>query len=252
MSCVTNCYAPVVLRDYLYTSSWELLHRRSYSGFHGVHTLHASNQFEAFNIDFHSRLGSAMQTINLYAAYQGHGTIQWIGDIGVTNCKAGCHSTGNAFDLTALELYNSNFDMNASWRSGQSLAQRRGYLAIWTGLRIYCKTVLTNTYDVHHRNHIHVDNDGNHFAPPPIRTTVRTDITFIQTSCNLLNNTNLSVDGIWGPLTTQAYNNLLDQLGMSCLSPTTNYWHARVLLILLMRHGFASAPVGLYRYPFCN
>ncbi len=50
---------------------------------------------------------------------------------------------------------------------------------------------------------------------------------FIQSSCNLLNNAQLSIDGVWGLLTTAAYNNLLSRLGLTCASPTTNYWHAR-------------------------
>lgn len=62
----------------------------------------------------------------------------------------------------------------------------------------------------------------------------------------------LLIDGVWGSATTQAYDNLLEALNMACLSPKTNYWHARTFLILLMRHGFASESAGEYTYPYCD
>ena len=188
--------------------------------------------------------------INHYASNDGHGSIQWIGTAGARVCKTLCHSSGNAFDLTVLSFGNTYFDMNVSWRDPQSLTQHRGYLGIWAGLRVYCKTVLTHTY-LGHTDHIHSDHGANNLLPPAIRTDTETDTELIQSTCNLLNNAQLSVDGDWGPLTTQAYNNLLSRLGLTCVSPTTNYWHARTLLILIMRHGFASRLAGHYTYPYC-
>ena len=252
MTCLTDCNAPVVGRNYLYTSNWELRHRIGWSGLYGIHN---NADTQNFNSSFHSRLGSAMWIINHYASNDGHGSIQWIGNVGAqawlneNQCKPGCHSSGDALDITALNFDNTNFDMNVSWRSDQSLVQQRGYLAIWAGLRVYCKTVLGHEYQ-DHDDHFHVDHGANNLLPPAIRTNT-TDTTLIQSSCNLLNNAQLSVDGQWGPLTTTAYNNLLNQLSLSCASPTTNYWHARTLLILIMRHGFASRLAGHYTYPYC-
>ena len=85
-----------------------------------------------------------------------------------------------ALDITALEFSNTSFDMYNAWRSNQPMDQQRGYLAIWAGLRIYCKTVLTNTFNSAHHDHIHADNDANGVsAPPAIRTTAHTDTAFV-------------------------------------------------------------------------
>lgn len=251
MACLTDCHAPMITRDYLYRSSWDLRNRAGWSGQYGVHGSAAAAQ--RFNAAFHRQVGRAINTINTYAHYAGYGSIQWIGNVGAAVCKPGCHSSGRALDVTAMSFDSSSFDLNVAWRSSQSIAQQRGYLAIWAGLRIYCKTVLTNSYNSAHRDHIHIDNDGNGgSAPPAIRTSARTDTTLIQTACKLLDGATLSVDGIWGPATTRAYDNLLDRLNMNCLSPKTNYWHARTLLILITRHGFASRSAGTYRYLHCR
>ena len=249
MTCPTNCSSPTTGYNYLYTANWELRHRIGWSGIHGAHGKTPDTQ--NFNSSFHSRLGSAMWIIDHYASNEGIGNIQWIGNVGAGVCKTGCHSSGSALDVTAVKFGNINFDMNVSWRSNQSLAQQRGYLAIWAGLRVYCKTVLTNAYNSAHQNHIHIDNDADNLTPPAIRTSSTTDIKLIQTACNLLNNARLTVDGNWGLTTTQAYNNLLAQLGLTCASPTTNYWHAKILLLLIIRHGFASELAGHYTYPYC-
>ena len=249
MTCPTNCSASTMGYNYLYSANWELRHRVGWSGIFGLHGYTSDTQY--FNSRFHSRLGSVFWMIDRYASRNGLGNIQWIGNVGARVCKTGCHSSGNALDITALSLTNTFFDMNVSWRSGQALAQQRGYLAIWAGLSVYCKTVLTNAYNSAHRNHIHVDHDANNQIPPPIRTYATTDTKLIQIACNLLHNKNLVVDGQWGSLTIDAYNSMLSQLGLACTSPTTNYWHARALLILIMRHGFASRLAGYYTYSYC-
>ena len=251
MACITDCDAPTVTRDYIQYSSWELRYRTGFSGLYGVHP--ANRRSEEFNAAFHQALGNAMYYIYYYGYSARHGQLDWIGEVGAQVCKSGCHSSGNALDITALRFNNTTFDMNVGWRNGQPFVQRRGYLAIWAGLRMYCRTVLTNAYNQAHEDHIHVDNDGRgSAAPPAIRTAASTDTKLIQTTCNLLNGASLAIDGSWGSATTREYDDLLDQLGMACLSPTTNFWHARTLLILIMRHGFASASAGTYRYHYCS
>ena len=250
MACIKNCNAPTIERNYLYLPNWELRYRTGWQGNYGLHGTNPSTQ--NFNAAFHSQLGAAMLVINSYASSYGNGNIQWVGHVGVKVCKAGCHSSGRAYDLTAIKFSNVKFDMNASWRNTQTLAQRRGYLAIWAGLRVYCKTILTYAYDAYHSDHIHIDNDGNGTSSPPaIRTYAKTDVALIQTACNLLNDAGLTIDGMWGSSTASAYNNLLAQFGMTCLSPTTNYWAARTLMILIMKHGFSSSSAGTYKYLYC-
>ena len=253
MTCITDCDAPTVPRDYLYSPSRELRHRyaKNSTDHYNIHRSYA-NSID-FNAGFHTLVGNAVLTVGHYAAAAGHGTLQWIGHDGAQVCKSLCHSTGRALDITALEFSNTSFDMYNAWRDNQPLAQQRGYLAVWAGLRIYCTTVLTHTFDTFHRDHIHVDSDSNGVgAPPAIRDYMETDSALVQTACNLLNEANLVIDNSWGPLTTQAYNNLLDAFDMNCLDPKANYWHAQVFLGLIARHGFESASAGEYPFPFCG
>jgi len=252
MTCIQDCDAPKVPRDYLFFPSWDLRYRYGTNDTQHYNLHYNYSQDFQFNTAFHSQLGAATNVMASYATAEGHGSLQWIGTAGTFVCKPLCHSSGKALDFSALDFNNTSFDMYNAWRSHQPLAQQRGYLAIWAGLRIYCKTVLTNTYNTLHHDHIHADNgDIPLSAPGPIRESAHTDTALVQTACNLLNGANLTIDGDWGQATTQAYDDLLDELGMSCLSPKTNYWHAKTFLILIMRHGFASESAGEYAYPYC-
>lgn len=253
MTCIKDCESPRVLRDYLFVPNWEL--RYCYDNIDTQYVnLHRSySQDFEFNSAFHSLLGVATNIVASYASDAGHGNLQWIGTLGAYNCKPLCYSSGKALDFSAFDFNNTSFDMYNAWRDYQPLAQQSGYLAIWASLRIYCTTVLTNAYDSYHLDHIHADNGDTPLStPPPIRQFAHTDTSLVQTSCNLLNDANILVDGKWGSATTQAYNDLIAKFGMDCLSPMTNYWDARTFLILILRHGFASVAAGTYSYSYCN
>lgn len=253
MTCIMNCDAPTISRNYLFVPSWDLRERSRKNDSPPFNVHYSYSQKFKFNAAFHTQISAAANVISSYASAAGHGNLQWIGTDGTYNCKPLCHSTSNALDFTALKFSNTSFDMYNAWRSHQPLSQQRGYLAIWAALRIYCKTVLTNTYDSLHLDHIHADNDARGVsAPPAIRENAHSDTALVQTACNLINGANLTIDKIWGSTTERAYANLLEALGMSCLSPKTNYWHARSFFILIMRHGFASRSAGAYRYSSCG
>jgi len=132
-----------------------------------------------------------------------------------------------------------------TWRSSESLADRRKYLAIWAALRRDCTTVLTALYNSDHYNHIHVDIDDD-TTPPPIRTSYPTDTKLIQHTCNLINGASLVVDGIWGSQTSAAYASLLYNLRLHCKSPTTNYNDMRALVQLICRTAIANKTAGYY------
>lgn len=231
MACTTNCNAATVSRNYIYKSAWDLRHRTGYVGLQGQH---GGTHSEQFNSSFHSRLGLAVNGINAQSVAGGMGWIWWIGDIGVKVCKSGCHSSGNAMDFTAIRFSNTGVDMNRDWRSSRPLKKRRQYLGVWAGLRSWNSTVLTNTFNSAHWDHIHVDNGANS-SVPPLRTNMGTDTKFVQTASNLLNGTNLAVDGSWGNATWTAFDNLLTKFNIECQSPTTNAWQAHAG-ILLLRH----------------
>jgi hypothetical protein len=242
MSCATNCNAAAVSRNYIYNTSWDLRHRTGWNGLYGIH---GSQHSEPFNSTFHTQVGYGFSILNSYSVLSGPGTIDWIGDIGVKVCKTGCHSTGRAMDLTAVRLGSTVYDMNVIWRSSESLANRRKYLAIWAALRRDCTTVLTAQYNTEHHNHIHVDIDDD-TTPPPIRTSALSDTKLIQHTCNLINGASLTVDGAWGSLTSSAYASLLYKFKLQCKSPTTNYNDMRALVQLISRTAIANKTAGFY------
>lgn len=245
MTCATQCNAATVGRDFLFGASWGLRHRTGFSGQTGIH---GPQHAERFNPTFHTQLGLAFAGLNHYAVFDGPGTIDWIGDVGAQVCKTGCHSTGRAFDLTAVKLGPNVYDMNVIWRPERTLADRRMYLAIAAAMRRDCTTVLTAAFNRDHENHMHIDIDDD-VTPPPIRTGARTDTQLVQSACNLLNGAALRVDGSWGPSTAAAYTSLLATLGLGCTSPTTNYGHMRGFVELICRTAIADQPAGAFRGP---
>ena len=244
MACVTNCSASTISRNYVYNTSWDLRHRTGYNGNYGVH---GGTHSENFNSTFHQQLGFAFAGLNGYATIYGPGTIDWIGDVGAKVCKTGCHSTGRALDITAVRLGSTVYDMNVIWRSTQSLANRRKYLAIWAALRRDCTTILTAYYNSAHHNHIHADIDSD-TTPPVIRTYMQTDTKLVQHTCNLINGASLAVDGVWGSLTSAAYSSLLQNFKLHCKSPTTNYWDMRLFVEYICLTAMSNKSAGHYAY----
>lgn len=247
MACTTNCNAATISRNYIYKSSWDLRHRTGWSGLTGVH---GGTHNENFNQTFHDRIGLSMSSINASSRSASLGRIRWIGDIGVKVCKTGCHSSGSAFDLTAIKFAQTKVDMNLDWRSSRPLNKRRQYLAIWAGLRSYNTVVLTNAFNAAHECHMHIDNAGL-AGTAAIDTSLKSDTTLVQTASNLLNGTSLAVDGVWGSGTATAYSNLLSAFDMSCTSPTTNLWHMLSFTWLISKTAMANTTAGTYTYSFC-
>jgi hypothetical protein len=233
-----------ISRDYLGNTAWYLGHRTAYNS-NGT-GIHGGRHVEHFNSTFATACDNWAVSLNSIAqAYSGR-SIAWIGDVGVGVCKTGYHGQARAMDLTHIRFSNGSFvDMNYSWRSARTLAERRLYVATAAQCRRYVGTVLTCWYNADHENHIHMDNGT---AVTYLRTGVTTDTTLVQASCNFLNGESLAVDGAWGPLTDAAYGRLLTKFNMNCLNPKTTTSHAQTFLLYIARHGYANATAGTYRH----
>jgi Extensin-like protein C-terminus len=234
-----------VRRDYLSSTDWELRHRTSFDSCRfGVH---GGRHSEEFNSTFHTICGRVATYVHAHTPLAW--LLDWVGDIGVTVCKAGFHGEGRAFDLSVVRFTNGAFiDTNTHWNpsspcSGGSLANRRRYVGLAAGARQFVGTVLTAWYNADHRNHIHFDNG---VGVVPLRTGARTDATLVQAACNYLNGESLAIDGAWGPLTEAAYQRLLTRLNMRCRSPKTNTGHAVLFLDLVATTGLTGNAAGAF------
>jgi hypothetical protein len=72
---------------------------------------------EEFNRRFHEICGNWIRNFNSVANSATGFRVNWIGDIGVTVCKAGTHGQGRAFDLSHIRSTRAGFfiDMNTDW-----------------------------------------------------------------------------------------------------------------------------------------
>lgn len=158
--------------------------------------------------------------------------------------KPGAHNPARAFDLTFIKITGGGsnpIDMDLSWRSGQSKAQKRRYLAVAASLRRYFINVLTCHYNSAHEDHIHFDSGWpDVVSPPAIRDTVRSDTTLIQSSYNLLTSGNISVDGEWGPATTAALQELRSRFDMDGDPIRGNVSNTKVFLAHIVKCGLAN------------
>jgi hypothetical protein len=68
----------------------------------------------------------------------------------------------------------------------------------------------------------------------------------VQAACNLLNGESLDIDGAWGPLTTAAYERLLDAFNLGCKDPLTSTTDAKQFLSFIVRHGTANEAAGYW------
>lgn len=235
---------PAITRSWVGIEDWYLGHRTDYNADGtGIHT---GRHDEHFNSTFHDTCNNWITNLDFWTRnYGSAGGVVWVGDVGVGFCKSGYHGSARAFDLTKIQFSNGMVDMNWSWRDERSMGDKRRYLACAAQCRRYVITVLTAWYNTAHENHIHFDNGGD---LKPIRTSVRSDTTLVQASCNWLNGESLVIDGDWGSLTEAAYQRLLDAFNMKCLNPKTSLSHALTFLSYIVRHGFADASAGAYKY----
>ena len=166
------------------------------------------------------------------------------------------HPNAIAMDLGAIHFWNlaegrGDFvDMNMSWRDGASLQQHRRYIAVAASLRVYFPEVLTFSHSGH-VDHIHFDiNHPTTSGPLDFNTTPGSstgrDVRIIQSACNWLNGERLAVDGVFGPVTTAAYNRLCRKFQINPNRPKRDYLAAAQFLQLIARHGLRNKLAGWY------
>ena len=241
-----SCNNATITKKYIKYWRMDIRHRTGWNGMWGVH---GGRHEEEFNSHFwNEHMNESFRYLD-WAAYTFNNgdRIDWIGDIGATNCKPdSCHRSGNALDVTAIKMTSGTYaDMNVDWRSWRPLKNRRLYLAVWAALRIENITVIAYEYNAAHENHIHVDWGG--VANHVILRKNKTDTALIQSACNWLNGESLVVDGAWGPNTSAAYNRLLNAFNLDCENPFGNQWSSMRFMRFIAMHGIANRSAGWWQ-----
>lgn len=248
----------LISRDYLGSSAWKLRARSSWS-VSAPSTYHPPPNYVSIETNFLATADSMIQVFNYHAtASPNLANIRYIGNVGFYVPKAGWHGEGRAGDLSQLEFTNDTFVCTSwSWRQSD-LTNQRKYLGMVAGCRRSVSTVLTRWTNVAHEDHIHFDDGATMTSlrpnqPPHGGTTSgkRNDTLLVQAAANLLAGASLTVDGIWGAATEDAYIDLLERMDMKCLDPKVNTSHAVIFFDYISWHGLAAAPAGTYTY-FCS
>lgn len=238
-----------ILRSYIKLGAWNTRHKTGTNS--NCNGIHPSTRTYEYDSNFWNTCGSWLTTLNFYAVADGnHGGVTAEGCIGVTVCPNAFpfHPAGRAFDLTKIYFSSGNHvDMEKHHKGTSSTSKQRRYLAIVAMTRRYFSSTLTAYLPngAAHETHIHFDNWN---AVGSINKGKASDTSLVQTTCNLINGASLLVDGNWGSSTNAAYLNLLNNLGMSCYSPTTNSYHSLLFLTIVARHGFANRSAGWFQY----
>lgn len=197
---------------------------------------------------FYNKLEAWISTLRYFSkTYAGSwfNTLQWIGHAGAYVCKAGCHGQGRAFDVNRVEWNGYAVKMLAKDHADPDRTRRRRYLAVDACCRRHFKYTLDGWYNSDHHNHIHIDN---HTVPVLSRQS-ESDTKFVQAVCNNFNGAGLAVDGDWGPLTENAFDNINREWGYSIANcnPFNDQSHYAEWCNQVMRHGFDDVTAGTYQ-----
>ena len=200
---------------------------------------------------FKDKLVDWVQTLKYFSkTYAGSwfNDLEFVGHIGATVCKDGCHGLGRAIDINYVKW--NGYTVNAfggDHASGDRTRKRR-YLAVDACCRRYFQYTLDGWYNSAHENHIHVDNDG----VPLLDKNSRSDTVFVQAVCNAFNSAGLSIDGSWGQNTQDAWLDINRAWGYaSSCTPTAYQGHWADWCNQVMKHGFDDVGAGKYNSP-CN
>lgn len=250
-TCPQGCVVNPVNRNYLKYSSWELKYRYGWYGPWGLHAdvvpLGTYAQ-PTFDPNFVVKCDNWMYYLNNIMVTYGALALDWIGTAGAGGVcdNLPYHSTGRAFDLTAIMSQQGTvIDMNQSWQDTQG--HRRRYCAVAASARIHFASggVLTAGYPGGHENHIHVD-DWNSWNP--LNTASGADRLLMRRFCKEFNGSSIPVNtNAWDAASTNAFNALLSTMKLQCTSPTTNGWDSLGFLDLIVKNGMAGQPGSFYR-----
>ncbi|GAA4427984.1 extensin family protein [Actinokineospora soli] len=177
---------------------------------------------------------------DLRAYSSAYGSVTYLVSAGFYVNKPGQHGAGTAMDLDYVR-----------WSGGQTISPldghhasgtqsiRRRYLAVDAVCRRRFRYVLDGWYDGAHTDHIHSDFGG---LPTLCQTGSRSDTVFVQSMCNNFMGSGLAVDGQWGPLTTNAFNQAKSRLGITG-DPHTSTTAWRNMLGGIAQRGFANQAI---------
>ena len=114
--------------------------------------------------------------------------------------KAGCHGKGLAIDVDGLWFSENKILMT---RSAPSYWKK--YLAVESTLRMHFPVVLNYNYNAAHHDHWHCD-----LCTEALFQGGRSQILFLQQALNVFYGYKLTVDGIYGEKTNEAFRNIIN------------------------------------------
>lgn len=203
--------------------------------------------------DFYQQLVDWLGTLKYFSSTYGPkalSNVSWIGHVGAYVCKAGCHGRGRAIDLNRVQWNGAATDMYGGDHAATNRTVRRRYLAVDAACRKHFKYTLDGWYNTQHTNHIHVDD---HTAPILDRASA-SDAGFVQAVCNNFNGAGLTVDGVWGASTQDAWRDLNQTWGYVGCDPFSSRSAYGDWCNFVMAHGFrdAGATSAVYRSFLCS
>jgi hypothetical protein len=188
---------------------------------------------QAFNQTFYNRLETWMSFY--YSNSPGHWiTPQKINHLGVydPDPPTSMHAQGRAIDLQNLYFTDSNTGslfkaFDCVWKSGTGgwgntqsgstlTTTRKRYWAAVAGLSYHFRDVLHYAYNAEHYNHVHVDNSISGSANSTFSTGSTAQVKMVQACLNhIWGYTAVTIDGGYGPQTTDYSNRALVRMGRS-------------------------------------
>jgi hypothetical protein len=169
-----------------------------------------------------------------FRAPQPFGALVSITSAGAFVNKPGAHGLGRAFDHDAWTFENVDIRPLRQDHAAASRARRQRYWALAAIIRSRSAFVLHGEYDSAHRDHIHQDN----VAPTRTFTTgSEATVKLAQAICkHIYGNTNLAIDGDFGPLSRAAVRRAMISVDIAGDVFDNAQWH--VFLLRSGRLGF--------------
>jgi hypothetical protein len=176
-------------------------------------------------------------------------SVEWIGHIGFwVDRPNSCHCAGKAMDISTIQWKSVDCEPCRGDHKDTRTRKRR-YLAVDASLRKFFKWTLDGWYDDAHADHIHA---SSHYTVSNIvlSKSSRSDTVFVQAVCNNFDSAGLDIDGVWGPATDGAFNdiNLAWDFSVAECDPFTSHNANEDWLHRVMAAGFAdigASQVGL-------
>jgi hypothetical protein len=156
---------------------------------------------------FRSTFQDWVADIKVEAAEHGnsdYNDMLWIGHIGWwVDRDNSCHCAGKAVDVSKIQWNGTSCEPCDGHHQGSSRQIRR-YLGVDASFRKYFKWVLDGWYNAAHADHFHV---SSHYETPVIVLSKESvsDTVFVQSVCNNFNDAGLTISGVWGQKTEDAF-----------------------------------------------